>query len=135
MYIVNVNFVNFRRDFLGNGSSESLEIFCAKSPHGGLFVQKISSDSEFPFLSYGFLFIFRLGQNSSKFPDSQTPGASKVRKIAETLKNRNSTMGTQNDLKFFVQTVPMVNSLHENFQVIPSFHFRATIFESLGNFG
>ena len=51
---------------------------------------------------------------------SQLP--SKVRKIAETLKNRNSTMGTQNDLKFFVQTVPIVNYLHENFQVIPTFH-------------
>ena len=75
MYIVKANFVTFRRDFLGNGSSESLEIFRANSPHGGLFVQKISSDSEFPFLSYGFLFIFRLGQNSSKFPDSQTPSA------------------------------------------------------------
>ena len=135
MYIVKANFVTFRRDFLGNGSSESLEIFRAKSPHGGLFVQKISSDSEFPFLSYGFLFIFRLGQNSSKFPDSQTPGASKVRKIAETLKNRNSTMGTQNDLKFFVQTVPIVNYLHEKFQVIPTFHVWVTDFWSLGDFG
>ena len=43
---------NFQPKSLGNGWSDLLKNHCAKSPHGGLFVQEISSDSDKWFPSY-----------------------------------------------------------------------------------